>query len=262
MLLGDDILVSDEPCQIMILVVDEILEIIVERVGIAETVPVSVVEGDDRMSRILLRGIVSHLVGGQTEEALVVLCIVVIAELSLCRKVLDEFPTERTAEVEVFAIFLAVVVGSRGDGIIEVHIVVVERGVLCCEALQGDWRVDDGVFESLICVVRASSIVGTTTTDVGVAETSLEVKRGALGGLGVEFEREVVTLEVRADHDGLVVHVGIAEGILDGFRSSRDVEALVEGVAHASVGDVLPVVALYVVVEVEILIVAEERGEG
>ena len=56
--------------------------------------------------------------------------------------------------------------------------------------------------------------------------------------------------------------MGIAESIFDGFRAARDVKALVEGVAYASVGDVLPVVALHVVVEVEVLIVAEERGEG
>ena len=56
--------------------------------------------------------------------------------------------------------------------------------------------------------------------------------------------------------------MGIAEGILDGFRAACDVETLIESVADATVGDVLPVVALNVVVEVKILIIAEERGEG
>ena len=196
MLLGNDILVTDEPCQIMVLVVDEVLEIEVERVGVAETVPVSVVESDDRMSRIFLRGIVAYRIGGKTEEALVVLCIVVIAELRLCREVLDKLPTKRSAEVEVLAVFLTVVVGSRGHGIVEVHVIVVERGVLSGEALQGNRRIDDGVLESLVGVVRTGSIVGTTTTNVGVAEAGLEVKRGALGGFGVEFEREVVALEI------------------------------------------------------------------
>ena len=183
MLLGADILVADEPCQIMVLVVDEILEIIVERIGITERVAFGVVERDDGMSRIFLRSVVAHLIRGKTEETLVVLCIVVVTKFCLCCEVLDELPSERSAEIEVLTVLLAVVVGSRGDRIVEVHVIVVKRGVLSGETLQGDRRIDDSVLESLVGVVRACCIVCTSTTDVGVAETGLEIKHCVFGGL-------------------------------------------------------------------------------
>ena len=46
----------------------------------------------------------------------------------------------------------------------------------------------------------------------------------------------------------------IAEGILDGLRTAVDVQVVVERVARASEGDVLPVVLSNAVVEVEVLI--------
>ena len=90
----------------------------------------------------------------------------------------------------------------------------------------------------------------------------LEVERCALGGLGVQLQREVIALEVRTYLDGLVVHVGVAEGILDVLRTTIDVDVVVEGVARAAIDEVLPVVGLDVVIHVDVLIVSEVVGVG
>ena len=50
----------------------------------------------------------------------------------------------------------------------------------------------------------------------------------------------------------------IAECILDGLRTTIDVDVVVEGVTCATIDEVLPVVGGDVVIQIQILIVAEE----
>ena len=85
-----------------------------------------------------------NIVGGETPEALVVLVVVVVAELSLQFQVVNDFPAEAASHVQVFALLLTVVVSSSCHRIVEVTQVVVGtcRWVEVC---QGNRGVDDRI---------------------------------------------------------------------------------------------------------------------
>ena len=246
----------------MVVAVDELLEVVVHGVGVAEAMTVGVRNADGRHVLHVDGGHILNIIGGKSPEALVVLGVVVVAELCLESQVVVDFPSEGTGDVEVLAVLLSVVVALYLQGVVEVAQLVVGTTSRSIEVLQGERRVEDGIAQTVVGVVGARSIVGTATADVGVGITGLEVERGALRRLGVQFEREVVALEVRANLDGFVVHVGIAEGILDVLRTTVDVDVVVEGIARAAVDEVLPVVGGDVVVHVDVLIVAEVVGVG
>jgi hypothetical protein len=54
--------------------------------------------------------------------------------------------------------------------------------------------------------------------------------------------------------------VSITESVLDVLRTTVDVDVVVEGVTSAAIHDVLPVVLCNTLVQINILIVSEERS--
>ena len=52
-----------------------------------------------------------------------------------------------------------------------------------------------GILQTTVCVVGTTGLIGTTTKNLGVGITGLEIQRSGLAGLGVQLQREVVTLE-------------------------------------------------------------------
>ena len=262
MLLGDDVLMTNQYVERVVVAVQNLLEVVVGRVGVAEAMAVGIGDTDGRHVLHVDGGHIFNIIGGETPEALVVLGVVVVAKLGLQAEVVVDFPSEGTGDVEVLAILLAVVVALHLQGVVEVTQLIVGTTCRSIEVLQGERSIEDGIAQTVVGVVGTRGIVGTTTADVGVGIACLEVERCALGGLGVQLQREVIALEVRTYLDGLVVHVGVAEGILDVLRTTIDVDVVVEGVARAAIDEVLPVVGLDVVIHVDVLIVSEVVGVG
>ena len=154
-------------------------------------------------------------------------------------KVLREkngFSQQQVAEVVILRAGARVEVGQR------------YRGVYHC------------VLQSLVSVESSSGVVCAAAVYVSVGVARLEVEGGVLRGLRVQLEAEVVALVARTYLYGLVVHVGVAERVAYRLRAARDVDVVVERMARASVNYVLPVVGWNVLVEVEVIVCAEELG--
>ena len=104
----------------MILIVDQLLEIVADGVGVTETMAIGLSETDCRMILIVTCWYVLYIICSQTPETLVVLVVVVVTELSLELQVVEYFPSERTTQIQVLAFLFAIVVVSRGDRVVEV----------------------------------------------------------------------------------------------------------------------------------------------
>ena len=164
---------------------EESLEVVVDGIRVAEAMTLGIHEVDGRHILILNGRYILDVVSRQTPETLVIFVIVVITELSLQLQILVNLPTERTGNVQVLTLFLAVVVVSRGNGVVEVTQIIVSSTGRRIEVLQGDGRVDDSVLQSAVGVVGTGSFVGTTTANVSNGIASLEVQSRVLGWLGV-----------------------------------------------------------------------------
>ena len=124
-LLGNHVLVTQQYVKAMILIVDQLLEIVADGIGVTETMAIGLCKTDCWMILILTCWYVLYIIGSQTPETLVVLVVVVVTELCLEFQVVENFPSERTTQIQVLAFLLAVVVVSRGDRVVEVTQVII-----------------------------------------------------------------------------------------------------------------------------------------
>ena len=253
-LLGNDILMTNHHVEAVLLTLQELLEVVANSIGVAELVAICILESDTRQAREV-RETVTRLISCLTIVTLIILVVVVIAELYLSLQVLDDFPTERTCKVQLLALLYTVVVILRNNWVVEVAKIIIITTCALVEVRERHWIIIKSILQTTVGIHRTCSIVSTTTTDIGVAIANLEVEGCVLGWLSVQFQAEVVALEVRANLDSLVVHVGIAECILNGLRTAIDVQVLIEGVTCTTINDVLPIVSSYIFIHVHVLIV-------
>ena len=253
-LLGNDILMTNHHVEAVLLALQELLEVIANSIGVAELVAICILESDTRQAREV-REAVTRLISCLTIVTLIILIVVVIAELYLSLQVLDDFPTERTRKVQLLALLYTVVVILRNNRVVEVTKFIIIATCALVEVRERHWIIIKSILQTTVGIHRTCSIVSTTTTDIGVAIANLEVEGCVLGWLSVQFQAEVVALEVRANLNSLVVHVGIAECILNGLRTAIDVQVLIEGVTCTTINDVLPIVSSYIFIHVHVLIV-------
>ena len=109
-LLGNHVLVTRHDVQTVILAVENLLEVVIDRVSIAETVTAGSSQADSRHVLIVNRRYVLNIIGGQTPKALVVVVVVVITKLCAEFQVLIDFPSESTSNIQVLTLLLLVVV--------------------------------------------------------------------------------------------------------------------------------------------------------
>ena len=245
----DDVLLTDEQVERVVIVVEDVLEVVAQRVGVADLLAreVRVLRGGTRTVRVV------DQVGRHAVEAVLRLAVGIQTGLDAQLEVLDDLPLEGGIGVPVRAAVAAVVVG-RGDQRVDVvaghRLVIVARS----RRSEGEGAILDGVLHTAVTRSRTRVVVGvrTGTPHVRVGVTDREVEADLLRRLVVGLEVEVVSLEIRTDHDGALVDVGVTGRPLELVAAARDAQVVVEGRTRAAEGLVEPVDALHVLVEVHV----------
>ena len=117
-LLGNHILVTSQHVQrVRTVLAKDLLEIIANRIGVAEAVTLRVYNTDSGLAGIVTFGGILNIVGRSTPETLVVLIVSVVTELSLQLQVLVNLPAESTCQIQVTTMLLAIVVICCSDRI-------------------------------------------------------------------------------------------------------------------------------------------------
>ena len=238
----------------VLLALQELLEVVANSIGVAELVAICILEGDTRHAWVV-REAVTSLISSLTIVTLIILVVVIVAKFNLSLQILDDFPTESTSKVQLLTLLYTVVVILRNNRVVEVTKFIIIATCALVKVRERHRIIIKSIFQTAVGIPGTCSIVSTTTTDIGVAIANLEVEGSVLGRLSVQFQAEVVALEVRTNLDSLVVHVGIAECILNGLRTAIDVQVLIEGVTCTTINDVLPIVSSYIFIHVHVLIV-------
>ena len=96
--------------QTMVFAVQQLLEVVVNGVGVAEAMAVRACQTNGRLVLITRGRYVLNIIGGQTPETLVVVPVVVVAEFGADLQVLIDLPAEGTCDVQVLTLLLLVVV--------------------------------------------------------------------------------------------------------------------------------------------------------
>ena len=194
---------------------------------------------------------------------MVVHAVVVVAHFGLQLDAVNHFHRQGGGHVEGLAFLQTVVVGKVLNRIVErrsrVGIVRSHVG----QAVDGERSVEHGVLQARVGRRHFSlRLVGATTKHLGLGKAEREVETHTLVRFGVQLERSVVALEARHLHDGFVVYHAVAKGVFHLVGAAYNREVVVERVADAAEGLLLPVVGGHVVVLVNVFPVAEEIGEG
>ena len=113
--------------QRMVIIIDNLLEVVVDSIGVTETLTVCISETYLWLVYIVLVCIVANIVCCQAPETLVILGVKIISELCLNLELVEDLPTERTCHVEILALASAVVIILRLQRIVEVTQVIVVR---------------------------------------------------------------------------------------------------------------------------------------
>ena len=240
----------------VLLALQELLEVVANSIGVAELVAICILESDTRQAWVV-REAVTSLISSLTIVTLIILIVVIVAKFYLSLQILDDFPTESTSKVQLLALFYTVVVILRNNWVVEVTKFIIIATCALVEVRERHRIIIKSILQTTVGIHRTCSIVSTTTTDICIAIANLEVEGSVLGRLSVQFQAEVVALEVRTNLDSLVVHVGIAECILNGLRTAIDVQVMIEGVTCATINDVLPIVCSYIFIHVHVLVVTK-----
>ena len=255
--LGDGEFLTRKDAEVMVLAKD-VGKVIAQRIGIAVlgTESFLVLVGNAR----LVGGVVGHIVSGHTVEAVVGLGVFLQAALDLEAKVVNDFPVEGCVGVEGNADAAGIVVGYRQERRSVVAIVLLLVHTLDGGG-DGNGSIGNGVLETAVTGGGAGILdaVGAATAHVGAGIADVGVD-GSMGRcLEVALEGEVVTAVSGAGHDGLVAHVGIADGPVHALAASAHGEVGGEGGTGLSEDGLDPVVGGHALVQVDILEVAEVR---
>ena len=142
---------TNHDIQTMIFAVEQFLEVIVDGIGVAETIAVCACQTNSRLILISRSRYILNIIGGQTPITLVVVVIVVITELSAEFQVLIDLPAKCTSDIQVLTLLLLVIVILSLDWVIEVAQFLITvgtcRGV---EVLQGNGGVDDSIAQTTV----------------------------------------------------------------------------------------------------------------
>ena len=193
-LLGNNILMTNENIQAVILALNQLLEIVVDCICIAETVTVGVDKTDSRHVLVFTCWYVLYIICSKTEELLVILVVVVITELSLETEVVDDFPSERSCHVKGLLLALHIIVTLSLNRVVKVTEVIISSTCRSIEVGERNWSIDNRVLQTAVGIVCTCSILSTTTIYVCIRVASLEIQSCALCRLGIQFEAEVVAL--------------------------------------------------------------------
>ena len=147
--LGDNVLVTYHHVETVILAVEQLLEVVIDGVGIAEAVTISRCQTDGWHILIVDSRYVLNIIGGQTPVALIVVVVIVVAKLCAELQVLDYLPAESTGNVQILALLLLVVIPLCLDRIVEVTQVVIGTS-RWIEVLKWEWSVDDCVAQTTV----------------------------------------------------------------------------------------------------------------
>ena len=234
-------------------------KVVAHGVRVTEGRAVGAREDDGRLLLVLLRGCVLYIIGREAVEAVVLVVVGVVSELRLEAEVLEDFPGEAACHVECGATLATVGVADGLQGVVEVEARV---GLTAChrcvgESLHGERRVNHGVLQAGVARRGGALLVHAAAVHLALGIADGEVEVDVLDRIHVELETEVVADEVGHLHDGFVVDVCVVERELHLLRAACYAQAVIERVARATEDDVLPVVRLDIVVEVDVLPVAE-----
>ena len=151
MLLGNHILVTSHDVQTVIFAVEQFLEVVIDGIGVTETMTACACQTNSRLVLITRGGYILNIIGGQTPITLIVVVIVVITELSAEFQVRIYLPTKCTSDIQVLTLLLLVIVILSLDWVIEVAQFLITvgtcRGV---EVLQRNGCVDDSIAQTTV----------------------------------------------------------------------------------------------------------------
>ena len=126
MLLGNHILVTNQHVQRVITVLtEEFLEVIANSIGVAEAMTLGISDTDSRLVLVITQRYILNIILSQTPEALVVIGVIIITELSLHLEVVKDFPTEATCDIQVLTLCLLVTVTVGNQWVVEVTQIII-----------------------------------------------------------------------------------------------------------------------------------------
>ena len=242
----------------MVVVIEQVRKVDVEGVGVAVPRPegflVLVGRGE------LDGGILRYIISGEAVEAVVALTVVLKTAFDLELDAVHHRPVERRVGVPGGTDALGVVVGHGKEGRCVVAVVLLLVGALDGRC-DGDGGVGDGVLETAVAGGAAGVVdaVGACSADVGPGVADVGVDGSGLRGLEVALEVEVVTGVGGTLHDGVVAHVGVAEGPVEVLSAAGDGSVGAVGGSHVAEHHSHPIVALEAAVEVDVAETAEVR---
>ena len=235
----------------MVFVLEHILEIVIQGIGVA-------VAGAEYLDMVAGRGsgnlaILCADLGGHTVEAVIALAPVFKAALDLEFQIVDYLPVEGRIGVEAGAQSLAVVVGNRSErtDVVTVGLCLI---ILETEGIHRNRGILHGVFQTAVTRIGTLVVeaVGACSVDLHAGVADAGIDRGGLAGLELGLEVEVVADIVTAHHDGFVAYMGIAQGPVDTLAAARNGKVGGESAAGAAKDSVNPVVASHSGVLVDI----------
>lgn len=251
-LTGNQVLHTGQDVQAVVLR-KQVLEIVLQGVRVADLLAIGAVPLGQRQVLIAGRS-VARSIGRYAVEAVAVLLIVVQTGLDTQTQIIDDLPLEGGVGIPGGAGVARVVVPNGLHGVYVV--VVIVRVVLVHNGgIARNGRIDDGVLQTRVTRLRTAVVqtIGAGTSHLDIRVADVEIERHALVGLELTLEAQVVTLVVGADHDRLLVVVGITGRPRELLAATGHRDVMVEHPAFAAEHLVHPVVAGHARIHVHIL---------
>ena len=205
----------------MVFVIQDILEIVVQGIGVAVLGAESLLVFARRGSGVL--AVLCRIFGGKAVEMVVALTPVFHAAFYLEPQVGKDFPIECSVGIQRGTESPAVVVGNALQ---RLHAVAVEGFIGILVSTPADWNrsVLNCVFETSVagCGTFVIEAVGSSSAHIHAGITDARIDARSLGRLEVGFEIEIVAAVVGSDHDGTVADMGIAKGPVVPFAAAGD----------------------------------------
>ena len=255
--LGDRHFLTEEEGQVVVLT-ENVGEAVIQGVRIA-------ILGAERFLVLighagLVGGVVRDIVGRHAIEAVVGLVVLLQAALDLEVEVVDDLPVEGCIRIPGGTDTAGIVIGHRKERRRVIAIIL-----LFVHAFQGGGErnrcIGDRMLQTTVSGGGSGIVdaVGAGTADIHAGITDVGVDAGGFGGLEIRLEIQVVAGIGGTGHDGLVAHVGIAEGPVHIVTAARDGEVGGEGITHVAEDRIDPIVTFQAFVQVDIGKVAEVR---
>ena len=237
----------------MTVIPDNILEIVVQGVGVTYPLPVEISIDDSRLVIIPFADTVGHIICCQAVEPVVDLAVGLETAFYLEVEVVDDMPGDSRVGVPALAYPHIVIVPYGLYRRCIVSVVLFHIGT-CRRHIQRDRGILHCVLQTAVASSGTAVIhrIGARPHYLRIRITYIEVECKLPDRFITGLEAEVVPVVVRPEHYGLVIDVRIAGCPGDLVGTSGDREVVAESLSGATEHLVDPVVALYILIQIHI----------